>query len=51
MALCAQEWAEVLAEDGRRYVLRRHPGRAQAVRDPRQAKLATLQTQVAKHKP
>jgi hypothetical protein len=46
--LCDQELAEVLAEEGIRYVLRRNPIRAQEVRDTRHAKLATLQAQVAK---
>jgi Transposase DDE domain len=46
--LCDQEVAEVLAEEGIRYVLRRNPIRAQEVRDTRHAKLATLQAQVAK---
>ncbi len=44
-----QELAEVLADEGIRYVLRRNPVRAQEVRDTRHAKLATLQAQVAKH--
>jgi transposase len=48
MDLFDQELAEVLADEGIRYVLRRNPGRAQEVRDTRHAKLATLQTQVAK---
>src|SRR5215813_11919484 len=48
MDLFDQEVAEVLAEEGIRYVLRRNPGRAQEVRDTRHAKLATLQAQVAK---
>jgi transposase len=43
-----QELAEVLADEGIRYVLRRNPVRAQEVRDTRYAKLATLQAQVAK---
>jgi hypothetical protein len=43
-----QELAEVLADEGIRYVLRRNPVRAQEVRDTRQAKLATLQALVAK---
>ena len=43
-----QEVAEVLADEGIRYVLRRNPVRAQEMRDTRQAKLATLQAQVAK---
>jgi hypothetical protein len=45
-----QELAEVLADEGIRYVLRRNPVRAQEVRETRHAKLATLQAQVAKHK-
>ncbi len=48
MDLFDQELAEVLTEEGIRYVLRRHPVRAQEVRDTRHAKLATLQAQVAK---
>src|SRR5262249_35752054 len=48
MDLFDQELAEVLTEEGIRYVLRRNPVRAQEVRDTRHAKLATLQTQVAK---
>jgi hypothetical protein len=48
MALCAQEVGEGLAEEGRRSVLRRHPGRAPAMRDTRPAKLAPLQAQGAK---
>ena len=48
MDLFDQELAEVLTEEGIRYVLRRNPGRAQEVRDTRHAKLATLQAQVAK---
>jgi Transposase DDE domain len=48
MDLFDQEVAEVLAEEGIRYVLRRNPVRAQDMRDTRQAKLATLQAQVAK---
>src|SRR5690349_2569787 len=48
MELFEQELAEVLAEEGVRYVRRRNPVRAQEVRDNRQAKLATLQAQVAK---
>src|SRR5262252_3854296 len=47
MALFEQELAEVLAEEGVRYVLRRNPMRAQEMRDTRHAKLATLQAQVA----
>jgi len=43
-----QEVAEVLADEGLRYVLRRNPVRAQEVRDTRHAKLATLQAHVAK---
>src|SRR5919205_237901 len=48
MDLFDQELAEVLADEGLRYVLRRNPVRAQEVRDTRQAKLATLQALVAK---
>jgi hypothetical protein len=48
MELFDQELAEVLTEEGIRYVLRRNPVRAQEVRDTRHAKLATLQAQVAK---
>jgi len=48
MDLFDQELAEVLADEGLRYVLRRNPVRAQEVREARQAKLATLQAQVAK---
>jgi hypothetical protein len=48
MDLFDQELAEVLTDEGLRYVLRRHPVRAQEVRDTRHAKLATLQAQVAK---
>jgi hypothetical protein len=49
MELFEQELAEVLADEGVRYVLRRNPMRAQEVRENRQAKLATLQALVAKH--
>src|SRR6516165_6910361 len=49
MDLFDQELAEVLAEEGIRYVLRRNPVRAQEVRDTRHAKLATLQAHVAKY--
>ena len=49
MDLFDQELAEVLTDEGIRYVLRRHPVRAQEVRDTRHAKLATLQALVAKH--
>jgi hypothetical protein len=49
MDLFDQELAEVLADEGIRYVLRRNPVRAQEVRDHRQAKRATLQALVAKH--
>src|SRR5262249_25344957 len=49
MELFEQELAEVLADEGVRYVLRRHPVRAQEVRENRPAKLATLQALVAKH--
>jgi Transposase DDE domain len=48
MELFEQELAEVLADEGVRYVLRRNPVRAQEVSDTRHAKLATLQAQVAK---
>src|SRR5499426_1618376 len=48
MDLFDQELAEVLADEGLRYVLRRNPVRAQEVRETRQSKLATLQAQVAK---
>jgi transposase len=48
MDLFDQELAEVLTDEGIRYVLRRNPVRAQEVRDTRHAKLATLQAQVAK---
>ena len=48
MDLFDQELAEVLTDEGLRYVLRRNPVRAQEVRDTRQAKLAMLQAQVAK---
>ena len=49
MDLFDQELAEVLTDEGIRYVLRRNPVRAQEVRDTRRAKLAALQAQVAKH--
>jgi hypothetical protein len=48
MTLFDQELAEVLADEGLRYVLRRNPVRAQEVQDTRHAKLATLQAHVAK---
>src|ERR671931_1162093 len=48
MDLFDQEVAEVLADEGIRYVLRHNPVRAQEMRDTRHAKLATLQAQVAK---
>jgi hypothetical protein len=48
MDLFDQEVAEVLTEEGIRYVLRRNPVRAQEVRDTRHAKLATLQAHLAK---
>jgi hypothetical protein len=48
MDLFDQALAEVLADEGLRYVLRRNPVRAQEVRDTRHAKLATLQAHVAK---
>src|SRR5262245_56478151 len=43
-----QEVAEVLADEGIRYVLRRNPVRAQEMKATRHAKLATLQAQVTK---
>jgi hypothetical protein len=46
--LFEQELAEVLTDEGIRYVLRRNPMRAQEVRDTRHAKLAKLQALVAK---
>jgi hypothetical protein len=49
MDLFDQELAEVLTDEGLRYVLRRNPVRAQEVRETRQAKLATLQALVTKH--
>jgi hypothetical protein len=48
MDLFDQELAEVLTDEGLRYVLRRNPMRAREMRDTRHAKLATLQAQVAK---
>jgi hypothetical protein len=48
MDLFDQAVAEVLADEGIRYVLRRNPVRAQEVRDTRHAKRATLRAQVAK---
>jgi len=48
MDLFDQEVAEVLADEGLRYVLRRNPVRAQEVRETRHAKLAKLQAQVTK---
>jgi Transposase DDE domain len=48
MDLFDQELAEVLTDEGIRYVLRRNPMRAQEMRDTRHAKRATLQAQVAK---
>src|SRR6516162_2516547 len=48
MELFDQELAEVLTEEGIRYVLRRNPVRAHEVRDTRHAKLATLQAHIAK---
>ena len=48
MDLFDQELAEVLADEGLRYVLRRNPVRAQEVRETRHAKLAKLQVQVTK---
>ena len=49
MDLFDQELAEVLADGGIRYVLRRNPVRAQEVWEAQHAKLATLQVLVAKH--
>src|SRR5216683_1820795 len=49
MELFDQELAEVLTDEGLRYVLRRNPVRAQEVRATRHAKLTTLQALVAKH--
>src|SRR5262249_60107021 len=49
MDLFDQELAEVLADEGIRYVLRRNPVRAQEVQDTRHAKLTTLQALVAKY--
>ena len=51
MDLFDQELAEVLADEGIRYVRRRNPVRAQEVRGTRHAKLATLQALVAKQNP
>src|SRR6201997_1961519 len=48
MDLFDQEVAEVLADEGIRYVLRRHPVRAQEVRESRRSKRAKLQAQGAK---
>src|SRR5919198_2262837 len=48
MDLFDQELAEVLADEGIRYVLRRNPVRAQEVRETRHAKLVKLQAQVTK---
>jgi Transposase DDE domain len=48
MDLFDQELAEVLTDEGLRYVLRRNPVRAQEVRDTRHAKLATLRAQGTK---
>jgi transposase len=48
MDLFDQELAEVRADEGLRYVLRRNPVRAQEVKDTRHAKLAKLQAQVTK---
>ena len=48
MDLFDQELAEVLTDEGLRYVLRRNPLRAQEVWDIRHAKLATLRAHVAK---
>src|SRR5919197_3380890 len=48
MDLCDQALAEVLADEGIRYVLRRNPVRAQEVRETRHAKLVKLQAHVTK---
>src|SRR5919109_1906089 len=48
MGLFDQEVAEVLADEGIRYVLKRNPVRAQEVQAHREAKLAKLQALVAK---
>jgi Transposase DDE domain len=48
MDLFDQAVAEVLVDEGIRYVLRRNPVRAQEAQDTRRAKLATLQALVAK---
>src|SRR2546430_8100063 len=48
MDLFDHEFAEVLADEGIRYVLRRNPGPAQEVRDTPLANLVTLQAQVTK---
>ena len=48
MDLFDQELAEVLTDEGLRYVFRRNPVRAQEVRDTRHTKLVTLRAQVAK---
>ena len=48
MDLFDQEVAEVRADEGLRYVLRRNPVRAQEVRETRHAKLAKLQAQGTK---
>jgi hypothetical protein len=48
LELFEQELAEVLTDEGVRYVLRRNPVRAQEVRATRHAKLAMLQAHVAK---
>jgi hypothetical protein len=49
MELCEPEVAEGLADEGVRDGRRRRPVRAQAVREKRQATLATLQALVAQH--
>src|SRR5437016_12078742 len=48
MELFDQELAEVLTDEGLRYVLRRNPVRAQEVAENRQSKLAQLRVHVAK---
>lgn len=48
MALFDQDLAEVVTEEGIRYVVRRNPLRAQEMADTRHAKLAKLRAEVAK---
>ena len=49
LELCEQEWAEGLAAEGVRYVLRRTPVRVHEGRAKRQAQLAVRPALVAKH--